>query len=215
MEEVQGVKACCHLCDAVPKPGGTYFNPPGTRMTCTPRGWKFCSGMQAFFCSNHHPVESCGSSLCGLCHESSDEGEDEPVLKHGAEEPPCFKQSPYLEFFHAKTMDPEHVEHIKASFSKNECFVCGASVPEENPRTVANSSILDSDGEPLEAKMCITCWAQPSSAERELDYIFSDEGRACHAADLEHRIRALIAQQVADHELRIRADFEARLHEHP
>ena len=189
-------------------------------MTCLPHGWKFCAGMQAFFCSNHHPVESCSSSLCGLCHESSDEGEDEPVLKHGAEEPvlkhgaeepPCFKQSPYLEFFHAKTMDPEHVEHIKASFSKNECFACGASVPKETPRTVANSSILDSDGEPLEAKMCITCWAQPSSAERELDYIFSDEGRIYN----ERRIRDLIAQQVADHELRIRADFEARLREHP
>jgi len=52
---------------------------------------------------------------------SSDEGEDEPVLKpkHGAEEPSCDKSSSYWDFVRAKTMDTEHVEHIKMSFSKN------------------------------------------------------------------------------------------------
>jgi hypothetical protein len=174
MAELEGVKASCHLCDAVPKPGGTYFHTPGAAMVCVPHGWRFCAGLQVFYCPKHYPVESCSSALCSLCHVSSDEGEDEPVLK----------PSSYLDFARAKTMDPEHVEHIKASFSKNECFVCGASVPEENPRTVASSSILDSDGEPLEAKMCMTCWAQPSSAERELEYMLSAEGRARHAADL-------------------------------
>ena len=53
-------------------------------MTCLPHGWTYCSGHHVFFCPKHHHVESCSSSLCRLCHEpseSSDEGEEEPVIK--------------------------------------------------------------------------------------------------------------------------------------
>ena len=104
---------------------------------------------------------SCGSSLCLLCHESSDggenvdEGKEEPILERvptPAEEPPSDMYWNDVFWKIDLLMGPEQVYHIK-------CFECAAPLS-ESPPTVAVTVWHFPTYEPVEARMCNKCWGR-------------------------------------------------------